>query len=107
MKDQGLTAYEEMEREDAQGLRQEEVIVDVEKARRLIAAVSLANVRLLEASAKTRIRLADLTDDMHPQYTHFARASSARLEDGVFYVIAALELKILSASQGEGFATLK
>jgi hypothetical protein len=83
------------------------VNAEIQKARRLIAAVSLANVRLLDASAKTRIRLADITEGMHPQFSHSARVSSEGLRDGVFYVIAALAVRIVSGADEKEHASMK
>jgi hypothetical protein len=80
---------------------------EVKKARRLIAAVSLASVRLLETSAKTRIRISDITEDMHPQFVHSARVSPEGLREGVFYVLASLVVRIISESDQKEHATMK
>jgi hypothetical protein len=80
---------------------------DVDKARRLIAAVSLASVRLLETSAKTRIRALNVTEDMLPQFVHSARISPDGLRDGEFYVIASLVVRIVSESDQKEHAAMK
>jgi hypothetical protein len=83
------------------------VNADVQKARRLIAAVSLANVRLLETVAKTRIRLSNITEDMGPEFEHSARVSSEGLTDGIFYIIASLTVRIVSESDQKEHALIK
>jgi hypothetical protein len=66
----------------------------VQKARRLISAVSLTEVRLVELHAKTSIRASEIAGDMTPVFRHWATAPSAVLEEGVFYVRAHLDLRI-------------
>ena len=80
---------------------------DLQKARRLIAAVSLANVRLLEASAKTRVRMSEITEDMCPQFSHAARVTSDGLKDGLFYVVASLAVNIVSEPDQKEHASMK
>lgn len=55
MKDKGLTSYEEMELEDAQGLRQEELIVEVTEAlARALRSSGLKQSELAERMGKTK-----------------------------------------------------
>lgn len=70
----------------------------VQKALRLISAVSLTEVRLVELHAKTTIRASDIAEDMTPVFRHWATAPSAALEEKVFYVRAHLDLRIGSES---------
>ena len=65
----------------------------VQSARRLIAVVRLANVRLVELHAKTAVRESELTQDMKPVYRYSAK-SAGGLNEGVFYVRAGIELEI-------------
>jgi preprotein translocase subunit SecB len=65
----------------------------VQKARRLISAVRLTEVRLIELHAKTSIRSPEITEDMMPVFRHWATASTG-LKDGLFYVKANLDVRI-------------
>jgi transcriptional regulator with XRE-family HTH domain len=55
MKDKALTTYEEMEREDARGLRQEELIVEVTEAlARALRTSGLKQADLADSLGKTK-----------------------------------------------------
>ena len=66
---------------------------DLQRARRVIAAVSLVDVRLVELHAKTTIRSEEVTEDMRPVFRHWATAP-AGLKDGLFFVRANLDVRI-------------
>lgn len=66
----------------------------VQKARRLIAAVRLTDVRLVELHAKTSIRESEITEDMLPTFRHWATLLAGGVKDGVFYVRANLDLRV-------------
>jgi preprotein translocase subunit SecB len=68
----------------------------LQRARRLISAVNLIDVRLIELHAKTVIRSEDITDDMLPAVRHWASAAPPGLKEGVFFVRANLDLRIAS-----------
>lgn len=70
----------------------------LQRARRVIAAVSLMEVRLVELHAKTNIRRDEITDDMAPVFKHWANVP-AGLRAGVFFVRAHLDLRIESESK--------
>lgn len=70
----------------------------IQKALRLISAVNLTEVRLVELQAKTSIRGSEIAEDMTPVFRHWAAARSAALEERVFYVRAHLDLRIGSES---------
>jgi preprotein translocase subunit SecB len=69
---------------------------EVQKARRLISAVNLTGVRLVELHAKTSVRDSEITDRMRPRFRHWANLTSEGLKEGLFHVRAHLELHILS-----------
>jgi Na+/H+ antiporter NhaA len=66
---------------------------NVQKSRRLIASVSLADVRLIELHAKTSVGIGDLTEAMRPRYRHWAKVP-AGAKNGSFRVRAHLDLHI-------------
>lgn len=78
---------------------------DVQKARHLIAVVHLMNVRLVNCSAKAGIRLADVTDEMGPEFSHSAKAVQGS-EPGVFYVLSGLRVRVVSESSEVSHAEL-
>lgn len=71
----------------------------IQKARRLIAAVMLTDVRLTELVAKTSIRASDITEDMLPTFQHSASVATGGIKDSVFYVRANLDLRIGSEAK--------
>ena len=71
---------------------------DLQRARRVIAAVSLMDVRLVELHAKTTIRSDEVTEDMRPVFRHWATAP-AGLKDGLFFVRANLDVRIENESK--------
>lgn len=66
----------------------------IQQARRLIAAVELTEVRLIELQAKTSIKASELTEDMMPSFRQWATLPVGGLKDGAFYVRANLDLRI-------------
>lgn len=76
------------------------------RARRVIAAVELVDVRLVELHAKTSIRSEDITDDMRPVFKHWATAPEP-LREGVFIVRANLDLRIEEGDDKPPAATVK
>lgn len=65
----------------------------VSSARRLIAAVQLNDVRLVEAAAKTTVRSREEIGEVEVLAVHSARSPQG-IREGFFYVIAALEVRI-------------
>src|SRR3954471_22213240 len=70
----------------------------IQNARRLIAVVQLENVRLVEAVAKTGVRSREEAGEA--LFHHSARAPHG-IHDGVFYVLASLEVRVTSAQVEE------
>jgi hypothetical protein len=68
----------------------------VQTARRLIAAVQLDNVRLVDAMARAGVRSREEAGEVELFYEHSARAPQG-IRGGVFYVLASLEVRISSA----------
>jgi hypothetical protein len=72
---------------------------NVQLARRLIAVVQLEDVRLVQAAARTSIRLRVEAGEIEFSAQHSAKASQG-ISNGVFYVVAAFELRITSVKAG-------
>jgi len=72
----------------------------IQNARRLIAVVQLENVRLVEAVAKTGVRSREEAGEVESLVHHSARAPHG-IHDGVFYVLASLEVRVTSAQVEE------
>lgn len=73
---------------------------EVQAARRLIAVVQLENVQLVEAMARAGVRSREEAGKVEVIAAHSAKAPQG-IRDGVFYVVAALEVRIIS-SEGSG-----
>jgi|SRR5580693_267073 hypothetical protein len=68
---------------------------NVQLAQRLIAVVQLEDVRLVQAAARTSIRSRVEAGEVELSAQHSAKASQG-IRNGVFYVIAAFDLRITS-----------
>jgi len=72
---------------------------NVQLAQRLIAAVQLEDVRLVQAAARTGVRSREEAGEIGLSAHQSAKAPQG-IRNGVFYVLAAFELRITSVKAG-------
>lgn len=78
---------------------------DVQAAREIIAAVELADVRLVEATCRSTVRSA--TEVAKPEFQIAPSAKvSSKTKDGGFYVRATLDFKVLSVEDDQSNVAL-
>jgi hypothetical protein len=72
---------------------------NIQKARRLIGAVSLENVRLVYESALTKVNRLQLTEGMRPRFQTSAKSIGGLTEESTFSVLSSIELEVAEDSQ--------
>lgn len=75
---------------------------DIQAAKEIIAAVDLVDVRLAQAGCKSSVRSVAEIEEPEFHISRSAKLSKEGLKDGVFYVLASLQLTVAASAEDQG-----